>query len=256
MKKNTAKSLLAQGKPAIGLMCGSASPLVAENLGDAGYDFVILDMQHGEITMADMQHMLRAVGSTNATPVVRIPSNMPVYIQRVLDMGAYGVIAPQVNSVADADRVVKAVRYAPRGDRSWGPFRASLCAGAGYFDGTRDELLTLVMIESAEALENAEAILAVDGVDGCFIGPVDLAISLGIAPDDPQLQEKIEPSVAAVLAAARKTGKIAGMHLFSIAEAERRIAQGFAFASVMSDVRMVRMVAGQVLTALKKGSSR
>ena len=133
--------------------------------------------------------MLQALSSTPATPVVRVPANVPMYIQRVLDLGAYGVIVPLVNTRAEAEAVVASVRYAPKGARSWGPVRGAIYGGADYFSKSSEELLTLVMIESAEGLDNAREILAVDGVDGCFVGPADLNISLGYSPEHPELAQ-------------------------------------------------------------------
>ena len=180
-----------------------------------------------------------------------MPANVPMYIQRVLDLGAYGVIVPLVNTVADAQAVVSSVRYAPKGARSWGPVRGAIYGGADYFAKSADEILTLVMLESAEALANAREILAVDGVDGCFVGPADLNISLGHSPDDAAPGADTEAGIANILAAARAAGKIAGVHAFSLDDAKKRVAQGFRFLTVMAETRMIRAGATQVLTALR-----
>lgn len=251
MRTNQSKKLAREGKPAIGTMCNAASPLIGEWLGHSGYDFIVVDLQHGENNLDSVQVMLQALSSTPATPVVRVPANVPMYIQRVLDLGAYGVIVPLVNTRTEAEAVVASVRYAPKGARSWGPVRGAIYGGADYFSKSSEELLTLVMIESADGLRNAREILAVDGVDGCFVGPADLNISLGNSPEVAELAAATEDGIGAILAAARDAGKIAGVHAFSLDDAKRRIAQGFRFVTVMAETRMIRAGAVQVLSALR-----
>jgi 4-hydroxy-2-oxoheptanedioate aldolase len=251
MRVNQSKKLAREGKPAFGTMCNAASPLIGEWLGHCGYDFVVVDLQHGENNLDSVQVMLQALSATPATPVVRVPANVPMYIQRVLDLGAYGVIVPQMNTRAEAEAVVASVRYAPGGARSWGPVRGALYGGADYFSASADELLTLVMIESAEGLRNARDILSVHGVDGCFVGPADLNISLGHSPEEPGLHAETESAVATICAVTRELGKIAGIHAFSLDEARRRVAQGFRFMTVMADTQTIRAGATEVLTALK-----
>jgi 4-hydroxy-2-oxoheptanedioate aldolase len=251
VRPNLSKKLALSGKPAFGTMCNAASPLIAEWLGHSGYDFIVVDLQHGENNLDSVSVMLQALSSTPATPVVRVPANVPMYIQRVLDLGAYGVIVPLVNTRAQAEEVAASVRYAPKGARSWGPVRGAIYGGADYFSKSAEELLALVMIESAEGLRNAREILEVDGVDGCFVGPADLNISLGHSPDLPQLAQQTEDAVATIAEAAKAAGKIAGVHAFSIDDAKRRIAQGFRYVTVMAETRMIRAGATQALTALR-----
>lgn len=251
MRSNQSKALACSDKPAIGVMCNAASSLIAELLGHAGYDFVVIDLQHGEVNLSSLQIMLQALSSTPATPMVRVPANIPMYIQRALDLGAYGVIVPMVNTRKEAEEVASNVRYAPNGNRSWGPVRASIYGGSDYFSGAGSELLTLVMLETVEGLRNAREILEVPGIDGCFIGPADLNISLGNSPDDPRLAQETENAIARICELARATGKITGGHAFSPEDAKTRIAQGFRFVSVMADTRMIRAGAAQTLSTLK-----
>lgn len=252
MRANIAKRMAREGTPALGIFCNSASPLMAEWLGHSGYDFVAVDLQHGETNLDSVQAMLQALSSTPAIPIVRVPANVPMYIQRVLDLGAYGVIVPQVDTVGAAQAVAASVRYAPRGHRSWGPVRGSIYGGADYFAAAADEIVTLVMLESKEALANAAAILAVDGIDGCFVGPADLNISLGHSPDRlPQLAEETEAGVAAIEAAARAAGKIAGVHAFSNDDAKKRIAQGYRLLTVMTETHLVRAGTMESLRGLR-----
>jgi 4-hydroxy-2-oxoheptanedioate aldolase len=167
---------------------------MAEALGHAGYDYLIVDLQHGENNLGNVQGMLQAVSATPAIPMVRVPANMPVYLQRTLDLGAYGIVVPLVDTRADAEAVVASVRYAPTGGRSWGPVRGAIYGGADYFAQSPDELLVIVMLETAAGLRNARDILSVPGIDGCFIGPNDLSISQGFAPEMAQLFPIASPS--------------------------------------------------------------
>lgn len=251
MRLNQTKQRLRQNQPAFGTMCNAASTLVVETLGLSGYDFVIVDLQHGENNLDNAQHMFQALGSTPATPFVRVAAGVPMYIQRALDLGAYGVIVPLVNTRAEAEQVVASVRYAPQGTRSWGPVRGLLYGGADYFSKSAEELMALVMIESAEGLNNVEAIMSVDGVDGCFVGPMDLGISLGYSPDLPALDPAVEAAIARILAATQAAGKFCGIHTTSVDDAKRRVAQGFRLVSVMADTRMMKAGAQQTLAALR-----
>ena len=251
MRPNGTKRMAREGRTALGTMCNAASPLIAEWLGHSGYDFIVVDLQHGENNLDSVSVMLQALSSTPATPVVRVPANVPMYIQRVLDLGAYGVIVPLVNTAAEAAAAVASVRYPPRGARSHGPVRGAMYGGPDYFAKSAEELLTLPMIETAEGLANADAILAVDGVDGCFVGPSDLSISLGYAPDLPKLPDETEAAIAAIADAARAARKFAGIHAFNVDEAKRRIAQGFRFITVMAETRLIRAGATQALSALR-----
>jgi len=250
MRPNRTKRLLGQGQPAIGTFCLAASALIAEMLGHSGLDFVMVDLQHGESTPDRLQHMLQALSATPATPLVRVPANAPVDIQRALDMGAAGVVVPTVNTREEAEAAVRAVRYAPIGVRSWGPLRGALYLGAEYFAEAHEELLTILMIESAEGCKNAREILSVPGVDACFIGPNDLSITLGFPPGLAELPPPVEEAVAAILAAARATGKAAGIQVFDARAARPRIEQGFRFVSVMSELEMVRDGVAEVLRAV------
>lgn len=251
MRTNTAKALLRNGQVAVGTMCTTSSSLMAEALGHAGYDFLIVDLQHGENNLANVQVMLQAVSATPAIPLVRVPAISPLYLQRALDLGAYGVIVPMVNTRADAEEIMRSVRYAPVGSRSWGPVRGALYGGADYFAKSHEELLTIAMIETADALANARAILETPGIDGCFIGPNDLSISLGFGSEQSELPMRVEQAIASIVAAAASAGKAAGMQVYSARSAQQRIEQGIRFISVQSDLRMARAAASEALRTLR-----
>ena len=251
MRTNSTKALVMRDKVAVGTLCTTASPLMAERLGHAGYDFLIVDLQHGETNLGALQCMLQAISATPAIPLVRIPANLPMHIQRALDLGAYGIVVPLVESGAEAEAIVRSVRYAPAGSRSWGPVRGTLYGGADYFDRSASELLTIVMLETEAGLQNARAILDVAGIDGCFIGPNDLSISLGFASELATLPPAVEEAIAQILSATKSAGKTCGIQCFSAESAAWRIAQGFRFISVSSDLRMAHAAATATLKIVK-----
>ncbi len=250
MRPNHTKELLDAGKPALGLFVSSASPLAAETVGHLGFDWALIDLQHGENNLGNLSAMLQAVSTTAATPFVRVPVNDPMLIGRALDLGAYGVVVPLVNTVADAEATARAARYAPQGARSWGPIRGALYGGDDYFAGADDALQIIVMIETVEAVANARAILAVPGIAGCLVGLNDLSITLGLSPEGAAgtaLPEPLEAALATVVAACAATGKVAGVQLYGVEAINARIGQGFRFIGCGTELRLLRGAATGVL---------
>ena len=183
--------------------------------------------------------------------MVRVPWNDPAYVMRVLDAGAYGVICPMVNTAAQARAFVAAGRYPPLGSRSAGPFRASHFAGADYVRAANDEILLLAMVETREAFENLDEILSVEGLDGVYVGPSDLALSLGkpptLAPDDPEVLR----TMAGIAEGARRHGLIAGVHTDAPATAVQRFGEGFHFCTLLNDVRLLVDAARRMVGELR-----
>ncbi|MGN6698700.1 MAG: HpcH/HpaI aldolase family protein [Thermomicrobiales bacterium] len=240
MRPNAAKQLLLSGKPAIGIFLSANSPLVAEAVGKTGLSWVCVDMQHGEANLGTLSPLLTAISATPAIPYARVPYNNFQESGGALALGPYGNSGPLVNTAAEAQAAVQAAKYPPRGNRSYGPIRGALYSGGDYFGGADQETALIVMIETKEGVENAEAILGVDGVDGCYIGPSDLSIAYGVAPNvgsAEQLDPAVEEAIARVVAAGRATGKIVGMHLFTAAAANRRLAQDIKMIGLGSELR-------------------
>jgi 4-hydroxy-2-oxoheptanedioate aldolase len=246
MRANAVRALWKQDRPAIGILLTLNSPLMAEVMGHVGFDWLGVDLQHSETNLAQVQGMFQAVSSTPAMPFTRVAGNDSILIQRVLDLGAYGIIVPYVQSVEEAEAAVRAAKYPPRGVRSWGPIRGTLYGGPDYFEHANDETVVIVMLETRQAVENAEAILAVDGVDGCFIGPNDLSVSYGGLPERGVLPAA-EEGIQQVLAATRATGTVAGIQTYDADDATRRAEQGFRFIGLGSEVRLATAAARQVL---------
>jgi 4-hydroxy-2-oxoheptanedioate aldolase len=255
MRPNAAKQLLLSGKPAIGIFLSANSPLVAEAVGKTGLSWVCVDMQHGEANLGTLSPLLTAISATPAIPYARVPYNNFKEIGRALDLGAYGIIVPLVNTAAEAEAAVQAAKYPPRGNRSYGPIRGALYSGGDYFGGADRETALIVMIETKDGVENAEAILGVDGVDGCYIGPSDLSIAHGVAPNvgtAEQLDPVVEEAIARVVAAGRATGKIVGMHLFTAAAANRRLAQGIKMIGLGSELRFTTRGVTDALAGIRE----
>lgn len=219
---------------ALGAWCMIPHPTVMEAVARCGFDFLCIDMQHGLADFESALAMMPAIDLGGSAPFVRVPWNDPAIIGRVLDAGAVGVIVPMINSVEDARRAVTACRYAPEGQRSFGPLRVGLRDGPSYFAEANRRIQLLVMIETAAALEEVDAIASLPGVNGLFVGPFDLSVSLGLPPGDNDGNPLFDEALEAVISAASAHGKYAGI-LSNRALAQRRHAQGFRFVSVATD---------------------
>jgi len=183
-----------------------------------------------------------------AVPMARMPWNDTIWIQRTLDAGALGLVVPMVNTAEDAKKVVSNMKYATKGIRSWGGSRVASYIDGDYRTWTDENLAVIVMIETVQAVENAEAILSVEGVVGCFIGPADLALSMEASSTGPGTEH--EAAIMEVLRAAKKVGKAAGKHCGSAEEVNMRIAQGFQFLALSSDAGLMAKAAREEFNAI------
>jgi 4-hydroxy-2-oxoheptanedioate aldolase len=249
MKTNTALAKMRAGKPALGAAVGLGSPLAAEIFSLAGYDFILVDNQHGRWNddSALLAFHMTCLGS--AIPMARVQGNDFVDIGRLLDCGAMGIVVPLVNTVADAEAAARAMRYPPRGGRSKGPFGTGFM-GQDYLDQANDEVFLAVQIESIQAVENAEEILSVDGVDGCWIGPSDLAATMGLALSTPEERDEHLAAIMRVLDACKKTGKIPG--IAGGLDGRPWLERGFQFVTCASDTGYVVRGGAETLESLAK----
>lgn len=222
------------GEVTLGAWLMVPSPLTAEILAKAGFDWVLVDMQHGGMDYETAVNMIRAIDLAGAMPVVRVPWNEPGIVGRMLDAGAMAIVAPMIESADDARQLVAACRYPPAGRRSLGPIRAMARDGAGYITTANDRVCVLPMIETAAALEAVEEIAAVEGVDGLLVGPFDLSMALGLPPGDNDGKALFDAAIARINAAARSRG-IATAVLSTAALAPLRAQQGFQMISVITD---------------------
>ena len=207
---NPLKKRLQNGEIVIGTFVGLGHPDVTEWLSHIGFDWLLLDAEHGPLGFETLQRMMQSMSGTSCVPIVRPQWNDLVVIKRVLDIGAYGVLVPWVESKEEAEYAVRACRYPPQGVRGYGPRRAAMFDPA-YYETANKEILVVVQIETKKALMNLDEILSVEGIDACFIGPNDLSSNLGLGLplkwNEPQFLEAFDR----VLQAAKKWGKPAGM---------------------------------------------
>ena len=251
MRPNRLREIWAQGGAAVNGWLAIPNSFSAETMAHQGWDSLTIDLQHGVVDYQAMVTMLQAISTTDTVPVVRVPWLEPGILMKTLDAGAYGVICPMVNTRADAEKLVAYTHYAPRGTRSFGPVRALLYGGADYPAKANDTIVTFAMIETAQALDNLDDILATPGLDAIYIGPSDLSLALGCNPTFDDLDPKAADAVEHILARAKAHGLVAGIHNGTPEAAARRIAMGFQFVTISSDARLIAAGSQQVLATLR-----
>jgi 4-hydroxy-2-oxoheptanedioate aldolase len=240
----------AAGQQTVGTWCSLPAPAAVEAVAQSGFDWVIVDWQHGHFGGDSLGTMILVASHAGAVPIVRVPLNDPWLIQKALDLGAYGVVVPLVNSVEEAQRAAAATRYPPQGVRSFGPIRASRSIGWEPEAANR-EVVCIVQIETAEALAAVEQIAAVDGVDALFVGPADMAISLGLPLGAPELEGHLAP----VLAAARNRGLPLGRHVDAAADAPALFEAGYSFLAVGGDSEFLGEAAARAAVDARAGAA-
>jgi len=254
MRENKLRSIWKAGGHAVNGWLAIPSSYSAEAMAHQGWDALTIDLQHGMVDYQAMIPMLQAISTTATVPVVRVPWLEPGILMKTLDAGAYGVICPMVNTREDAQRLVACTRYAPRGMRSFGPVRALLYGGADYPQHADDTIVSFAMIETAQALDNLEAILSVEGLDAIYIGPSDLSLALGCPPAFDDVAPPVAQAIDHVLERARAHGVVAGIHNGTPEAALARAAKGFQFVTVSSDARLMVAGAQQVMGRMRAGA--
>src|SRR5436190_1995444 len=253
MKKNHVRAKLKQGQPSIGTWLTLPDVVAARLMARVGFDWLTVEMEHTPVSWETAANSFAIIASNGVVPLARVPWNTGENIKRVLDNGAFGIVVPMVNSRAEAEAVVNAARYAPLGNRSIGGqlHAANFETDPGtYYARANEEILVVVMAEHVKAVENAEEIFSVPGIDAVFIGPNDLHNSMCKPPcfesDDHQFVQALEH----VLKTARKHGVAAGIHVADADAAQRRIAQGFQFIAVASEAGMMLNKAQEIAKTL------
>lgn len=256
MRDNALRKRWSDGGAAVNGWLAIPDGFSAEVMAHQGWDTLTIDLQHGVNDYAAMVSMLQAISTTPTVPLVRVPWLDPGMLMKALDAGAYGVICPMINTREQAQQLVAYTHYAPQGTRSFGPVRAVLYGGADYAQHANATIVTFAMIETAQALDNLDAILSVEGLDAVYIGPSDLSLSLGCKPAFDDVDPPVAQAIDHIVARARAHGIVAGIHNGTPEAALARIAKGFQFVTVSSDARLIAAGAQQVLTAMRKGSAR
>ncbi len=235
MRENQSLAQWRKGGQTIGCWLSMANAYSAEAIAKLGFDWVCVDLQHGLIDYTDLTYMLPAISNSDATPLVRVPWNEPYEIMKALDAGAYGVIVPMVNNRAEAAQAVAACRYPPDGQRSFGPIRGALYGGRGYAQQSNEQMACIAMIETKEGIDNLEEIVTTPGLDGIYIGPADLALSMGLPVSGDQPQEEHLAMVKHIQQTCKNHGVAIGIHTSSLEYAQKYLSLGFNFVTLGSD---------------------
>lgn len=244
------------GKTAFGVFQGIGSSAVSAILASAGFDWMLVDMEHGAMGIETAGDMLSAIGNGGPTPMVRVAANDPATIKRALDAGAQGVMIPMVNSPAEARQALQSCKYPPQGIRGTGAGRASLYGvrWQEYLDTANEQVMVLLQAEHRDAVAHIDEILAVPGIDVIFVGPYDLACSMG-HPREPGHAE-VEEAIATVLAAAQRASVTPGIFCMDPLAAGLRARQGFRFIATGLDSIMLNTAARQVLQTALSGTAQ
>lgn len=228
----------AAGDETLGLWLSFPSFVSAEIAARQPVDYVCVDTQHGVVDYLQSVAMIQAIELSGGCPIVRVPWNEPGIIGKSLDAGAYGVIVPMVNTREEAERVVRSIRYAPDGTRSWGPVMASM-RHANNRQWADEHVAAIPMIETVEALSNLDDILSVPGIDAIYVGPADLSVSLGLDPGNNDGIAAFDEALSTIVAACHRHGVVPGIHATGPLTPKRR-EQGFRMVTVTSDALAMR----------------
>jgi 4-hydroxy-2-oxoheptanedioate aldolase len=255
MRPNKVKRQLRAGEPSIGTWLSLGSPLAAEQLSQAGFDWLNIEQEHAAVDATLTLSLLQAISLGDTVPMVRVPWNAGDWIKRALDAGAYGVVVPMVNSREEAELAVKACKYPPEGFRSVGGVRPRLYGGPDYVERANEEIVVIVQIEHVEAVKHAREILSVPGIDAYFVGPNDLCMSLGLPPslepDFPQFWAALDE----VKRIGRECGVAPGIHVATPERATRMLEAGYQFLSIASDAAFMATAASSAVKQLRVQAS-
>jgi 4-hydroxy-2-oxoheptanedioate aldolase len=242
MRPNSVKRALKAGQPSVGTWLSLGSILAARLLARAGWSWLTVDAEHSLVGWETTTHILASVADAGCTALVRVPCNRHDNIKRALDNGAHGIVVPMVNSRAEAEAAVAATRYPPHGNRSVGGSVHALnfgTTGPDYYAHANEEILVVLQCEHIQAVENADTIFSVPGIDVIFVGPNDLAASMRGKDGRPPSAEATAEANQHILATCKKHGVAAGYHCMSAEEARHRIEEGWQFLAVSSELRMM-----------------
>lgn len=251
MRANEVKRRWQAGEAIVNGWLAIPNSFSAELMAHAGWDAITIDMQHGIVDYQAMVTMLQAISTTATPPLVRVPWVEPGIIMKSLDAGAMGVICPMINNRDDAEKFIGACKYSPQGYRSTGPTRAAVYAGADYIANANGEILAIAMIETVEAIENLDAILSTPNLDGIYIGPNDLALSMGETPSIDPTNERVVAQIGEIIDAANAKGVPAGIHCGAPEYAAKMIKRGAKLVTIASDGRLLAAAASAAVKACK-----
>ncbi len=236
---------------ALGIWQQFPLPMVSRLLGRMGWDWVVLDMQHGSPNTETAYECVHTLHAAGARPLLRTSVDMVSEVQRALDLGALGVVVPMVNSIDEAQAVAHAAKYPPLGCRSVGS-DVTWHYGDDYYERANEQTLLLVQIEHIDAVNHVEQIMAIPGVDGCFIGPTDLALSMGLPRIGYEDNRDHRAAISRTLKASHTHGKLACCNTYTMRDAEDRIAAGFDAITFKSEADLFMSAGTSLLAGLRE----
>ncbi len=255
LRENKLKTLWKNGGVAVNGWLGIPSSASAESMARCGWDSVVVDMQHGLVDYTDAVPMLQAISQTDATPMVRVPWNMPDIIMKSLDAGAYGIVCPMINTPAECEEFIQNCRYAPRGRRSFGPIRAVMYGGSDYWKYANETILTIAMIETQQALDNLDDILKTPGLDSIYVGPSDLGLSLSFQPGPDPTTPKVAEAIKFIVDRAKAAKIPAGIHCAAPSWAREMIGLGYQLVTLGNDNSLMMGAARAAIAATREGAA-
>ncbi len=253
MKKNPVKAALRDGLPQVGTWLSTGDLMATRVMARTGFPWLTVDMEHSPIDWSQAGALFGAIADAGCVPLARVPRGDHDLIKRVLDAGAFGIVVPMVNTVEQAREAIAAAKYPPTGTRSLGGTLHAInfdASPSDYFKRANDEILVILQTESPEGVKNAEAIYSLPGVDAIFVGPVDLTAQMRNADGVDPSPDAFESMLQRVLAAGKKVGTPVGLHVQSIEAVKQRIAEGWQFIALGSELRMMTHTAQQWTAAL------
>lgn len=248
MFKNKLKAIFAAEKPVLNGWLSIGNGYSAEIMAAQDYDSISIDIQHGVLDISDVVPMFQAMRASGVVPMARVPWLDPAAIMKVLDSGALGVICPMVNTAAQAAEFVSYMYYPPLGERSFGPARAMLSEGADYYKNANEQVLSFAMVETTEAMSNLDEIAATKGLDGIYVGPVDLSLSLSdgrLKPSFDREEAEIISALKKIVKACKQANILCALHCGTPEYAKRAIDWGFDMVTVSGDSRFIAIGAAQ-----------
>jgi 4-hydroxy-2-oxoheptanedioate aldolase len=242
LKENPVKRALKAGKPQIGTWLTLGSIAAARFMARAGFPWLTVDLEHSHTDIQTAAFMFGAIADAGCVPLARIPAGKHEYIKSVLDCGAMGIVAPMVMDRAEAELIVAATKYPPRGNRSVGGGMHALnfnATPAEYYNKADDEILVVIQTEHIQAVDIADEIYSVPGIDAVFVGPNDLSFSMRAADGTSPDKQTFEATLTRIREAAQRQKLPCGLHVFSAADAMRRAREGWQFIAVVSELKMM-----------------
>jgi 4-hydroxy-2-oxoheptanedioate aldolase len=253
MFENHVRKKMKAGEPTIGSFLGLASPHVTGLMAHAGFDWLVIETEHNSMDLSQVEHCIMAMSGTNTVPLVRVPHNDMNFIQRALDIGAMGIIAPMIRTPQDAEKIVNITRYPTEGNRGFGPLRAPhyTLHNPEYFAEINENIIVGFILETKEAVENLDEIAQVPGVDALIMGQCDLSLSYGLHPLKYNEHPEVCDAVKKALDVGRKHNVATGLNTFSPENVKDAVAAGHTFISYGPEYALLNLTVRQGIESFR-----